>query len=139
MSNDEYRRCKVKAEQLLAEASLHSLGDEPERAVAFAAEAQAWATLAVAEATRSAARAALEPYVAESVGQKLLVHSEDVCVPPCPIHGPSGHHMVTWPLHWNGKERRLERLCSHFMRHPDPDDLAEGFDHECDGCCVPPQ
>lgn len=73
------------------------------------------------------------------------VHSQSMCQPPCPVHAPSGHHMVAWPLHWRGDRRFWERLCpDHGVGHPDPDDVEfharYGEDvsvHGCCGCCAP--
>lgn len=136
MNHEEYRRLKGKAEELLAEAHMHSIGDATLIGVALAAEAQAWATLALAEATVSEPE--LEPYVSKGTGERLLVHPKGTCTKPCPVHAPSAHHMVSWPLSWNGARRRMERLCSHYLGHPDPDDLVPVKDHEgCDGCCRP--
>lgn len=82
-------------------------------------------------------------------GEVVRTHGRDVCAgDPCPLHGPSAHHLVTWPL----RLRRVpgwpaERECPHGHWHPDPDDQAfreatrrvgrrtcEG----CDGCCQAP-
>lgn len=59
---------------------------------------------------------------------------------PCPIHNQSTHHMVTWPLNWRWDRQIMERICSHGIGHPDPDDyrIRNGLDvavHGCDGCC----
>lgn len=53
----------------------------------------------------------------------------------CPIHHPSDHHMVRWPMQWNQERRRMERFCPHGRFHPDPDDINPTRDHDCDGCC----
>lgn len=82
----------------------------------------------------------MDPIFTDS-GQLVLVHAADVCQPPCCIHAPSDHHMQTWPLHWRGDRGIMERLCSHSVGHPDPDDArvrlrrGEGV-HGCDGCCI---
>ena len=63
-------------------------------------------------------------------------HTADVCEPPCPIHRPGEHRMVTWPLHWRNDRRIFERICQHGIGHPDPDSTpAEQSAHGCDGCC----
>lgn len=70
------------------------------------------------------------------------VHDENDCNPPCPLHAPSDHHMLGWPLQWRSWRRSFERRCPHGVGHPDPDNLAyltaRGLDdgtHGCDGCC----
>jgi hypothetical protein len=51
------------------------------------------------------------------------------------------HHMATWPLRAALRHgiRRMERVCSHGVGHPDPDWCAVSPDastlHRCDGCC----
>lgn len=75
-------------------------------------------------------------------GEKILAHPVKHCVfqdRPCCIHRPSQHHMVTWRQHWRGDVGKMERLCSHGVGHPDPDDLYETLIHGCDGCCKPPE
>lgn len=75
--------------------------------------------------------------------QLVQVHSETRCVGrPCCIHNPSDHPMVTWPQRWRGDKQIVERLCTHGVGHPDPDDLrvrlgldVVAFTHRCDGCC----
>lgn len=81
-------------------------------------------------------------------GQRLLVHRERDCAPPCPIHSPSDHPLAEARTHWRGDRVLMERVCPHGIGHPDPDDLARksallGEDasieeygvHGCDGCC----
>lgn len=51
---EEYQRLKRKAEERLAEAHMHVLGDLQLVGIGMAIEAQAYATLAQAEATRTA-------------------------------------------------------------------------------------
>ena len=74
-------------------------------------------------------------------GQILTHHPVAICHPPCPIHAPSDHHMVTWPLHWRDDRWIMERLCPHAIGHPDPDDykirtgMDDGDHYSCDGCC----
>lgn len=72
-----------------------------------------------------------------NTGRVLEHHSEDVCRPPCQIHRPGEHHMVTWPLHWRDDRRIFERICGHDVGHPDPDSTFREVDgvHGCDGCC----
>ncbi len=79
-------------------------------------------------------------------GQVAHYHSPEVCEGQwCPLHNPSPHHMVAWPLHLRvDRSPLLERICSHGVGHPDPDS-ADYLDrvapqgawdvHGCDGCC----
>lgn len=80
-------------------------------------------------------------------GSKLLIHTREVCTPPCAFHEPSNHPLNNAPIHWRDDIALLERVCRHGIGHPDPDDVAyqeEHFDvqakalsvHGCDGCCV---
>lgn len=73
------------------------------------------------------------------------VHSPVVCAGrACVLHSPSSHHMCDWVLHWRDDRGIMERICSHGVGHPDPDDLAfqvsrgnhSAGTHGCDGCCV---
>lgn len=72
------------------------------------------------------------------------VHTKAKCAGErCVIHNQSDHHMKTWPLHWRADRGIFERICSHGIGHPDPDQfdylrllgLDEGT-HGCDGCCL---
>lgn len=84
-----------------------------------------------------------------AVGDSILenVHPATVCVGrPCVLHNPSDHHMRDWKLLWRDDRHMMERICSHGVGHPDPDDLAwhirngreyQGV-HGCDGCCRVP-
>ena len=82
-------------------------------------------------------------------GESLWTHDKARCQnthAPCSIHSPSMHHMITWNMHWRGDRMMMERICTHGIGHPDPDDAAYRVSigkgdsvHGCDGCCVPPQ
>lgn len=69
------------------------------------------------------------------------VHAKEACLPPCPIHSPSDHHMRTWMPWFSRTNRLMYRLCpEHGNPHPDPDEvlIKLGFassQHECCGCC----
>lgn len=87
----------------------------------------------------------------------LKVHSELFCGDHCAWHKPSDHHMKDWPkyVRVDRKDKLTERICSHGVGHPDPDEMQylrdlkislddEGSDtswidvdgvHGCDGCC----
>ena len=77
-------------------------------------------------------------------------HARAVCVPPCPIHAPTGHHMATWRMSFHSDKDIFERQCGHGQWHPDPDSVEHwrvmrGADdawgvsiHGCAcRCCVP--
>ena len=86
-------------------------------------------------------------------GQELLnVHHEtDECHKfGCVVHAPSDHNMSDFPTHWRDDRGIMERICTHGIGHPDPDDMnyirrtrgddaawGEGV-HGCDGCCTDP-
>jgi hypothetical protein len=53
----------------------------------------------------------------------------------CTIHHPSQHRMIDWPQRWRQDRKFMERMCSHGMGHPDPDDIIQNTIHGCDGCC----
>lgn len=74
----------------------------------------------------------------------LLVHAEDRCRGRyCTIHNPSDHHMRDWHLHWRSDRAIFERICSHGVGHPDPDQFEfweitnQNWQrvHGCCGCC----
>jgi hypothetical protein len=82
-------------------------------------------------------------------GNLLKTHGPRECAGQyCSLHNPSLHHMRTWRLNWRSDRGLMERICSHGIGHPDPDDIAfkhracgahyaEGAAlHGCDGCCV---
>lgn len=71
-------------------------------------------------------------------GEVIVAHRMIDCLAPCPIHAPSDHHMLSWPQHWRGDRRIIERICEHGVGHTDPDEQGFGG-HGCDGCCVPPK
>lgn len=86
-------------------------------------------------------------------GQVLVnIHPErpDCREHGCVIHAPSDHYTSHLPTHWRDDRGLMERMCSHGVGHPDPDDLnfirrtrgdkvasAEAV-HGCDGCCMDP-
>lgn len=89
----------------------------------------------------------MEKYTS-GTGQKLTVHSKNNCKgEDCVIHNPSYHHMNGWPTNWRDDIGLMERVCSHGVGHPDPDDIAftmllggplarlDKSIHGCDGCC----
>jgi hypothetical protein len=63
----------------------------------------------------------------------------------CSRHHPSNHHMRTWPKVWRAFYGYSDRMCSHGVGHPDPDDVVHlqalgevRTEHACDGCCIAP-
>lgn len=69
-------------------------------------------------------------------GEVVYAHGAAECVRPCPIHWPTLHHMRTWPQHWRSDRGIIERICTHGVGHPDPDDKSPDKTHGCRcGCC----
>lgn len=80
-------------------------------------------------------------------GRKVDVHASGQCAGQnCSIHNPSNHVLKDAPLTWRSDRRMMERICSHGVGHPDPDDVSynvmvldkdeESYSmHGCDGCC----
>lgn len=82
-------------------------------------------------------------------GRMLKVHRASECAGEvCSVHNPSAHHMVTWPRDWTSHNYAMWRVCSHGVRHIDPDHAAyvrtagifagDSCGPNCDGCCQPP-
>lgn len=82
-------------------------------------------------------------------GQKITTHDKHLCAGDrCVIHNPSNHSMTHFPTNWRDDRKLMERICSHGVGHPDPDDIAHKrklYGHEvadletvhgCDGCCL---
>lgn len=74
-------------------------------------------------------------------GQEITTHPKEMCEGEhCTIHNNSDHHMIDWPQNWRSDRRIMERICSHGVGHPDPDDPKSQDKYEavhgCDGCCV---
>lgn len=72
------------------------------------------------------------------------IHDPDKCLGKvCIIHNPTIHCMSNFPLLWRNDSKLFERICSHGIGHPDPDQLdywkEMGMEwrgaHGCDGCC----
>jgi len=71
------------------------------------------------------------------------VHPEGTCLGEhCTIHNRSSHAMRGFVQQWRSDRRIMERICTHGVGHPDPDEFkltrmnrhAE-LVHGCDGCC----
>ena len=79
----------------------------------------------------------------ENSSIRLFVHKEENCEGEvCTIHNRTNHRMRRFPQLWRGDRKIMERVCSHGIGHPDPDEykIIEGIDdgaHVCDGCCIP--
>lgn len=55
----------------------------------------------------------------------LWVHAEGTCIGKnCSIHDPSDHPLKDARRNWRGDRNLMERICSHGVGHPDPDDIA---------------
>lgn len=82
---------------------------------------------------------------AQRPGPHLLagVHPAARCAgSPCCLHNPSEHPLSGAPLNWRADRGIMERICTHGVGHPDPDDAAHRAKrgemdtvHGCDGCC----
>jgi len=73
----------------------------------------------------------------------MACHDMGTCVEEyCTLHNRSNHSMRDFPQHWRGDRGIMERICTHGIGHPDPDEykIIKGMDngtHGCDGCCHP--
>lgn len=68
-------------------------------------------------------------------GERLIVHGQASCEPPCPVHAPSDHPLAEARLHWRSDRGLWERICVHGTGHPDPDEYASHA-YETHGCCA---
>jgi hypothetical protein len=72
----------------------------------------------------------------------LYTHDEEKCFGQvCSIHNRSDHHMRKFKQFYRVDRKIMERVCSHNVGHPDPDDLSiingtNDGEHKCDGCCI---
>lgn len=72
----------------------------------------------------------------------LNVHHPLLCDGrPCTVHNRSEHSLRNLPQHWRADRGFMERICSHGVGHPDPDERHSPLwsddkgVHGCDGCC----
>jgi len=85
--------------------------------------------------------AGLERNQLENTDTVYFTHPEDKCLGEvCTIHNRSNHAMREFPQHWRADRMIIERICTHGIGHPDPDEyrVLIGEDdgvHGCDGCC----
>lgn len=87
----------------------------------------------------------------DSTGREVRTHHKDKCAGQnCSIHNPSTHPLKNAPTVWRDDLKMMERICTHGVGHPDPDDVAynvgilgkdenEYANHGCDGCCATPE
>ena len=78
----------------------------------------------------------------ENSAVQLMAHEPDECkdIDVCAIHNRTNHHMRSFKQFYRFDRGIMERICSHGVGHPDPDDynVLKGNDkgvHGCDGCC----
>ena len=78
----------------------------------------------------------------ENSSIRLSTHSSNFCmIEVCTIHKRTDHSMRSFPQFWRSDRKIMERICTHGVGHPDPDEykIIEGIDdgtHGCDGCCI---
>ena len=79
----------------------------------------------------------------ENSAVQLMAHEPDECkdADVCAIHNRTNHHMRSFKQFYRFDRGIMERICSHGVGHPDPDDynILQGNDkgvHGCDGCCL---
>lgn len=78
----------------------------------------------------------------ENTETYLICHDPVQCWSEiCSLHNRTDHHMRGWPQSWRDDRYLMERICTHGVGHPDPDDYTlmngtpEAATHGCDGCC----
>lgn len=82
-----------------------------------------------------------ELHTLEYSAQAIRTHNLVDCFGEyCTIHNMSDHSMREFPQHFRYDRGIMERICTHGIGHPDPDDykIILGDDdgiHGCDGCC----
>jgi len=79
----------------------------------------------------------------ENSNIQLLAHEPDECksTDACTIHNRTDHHMRGYKQFYRFDRGIMERICSHGIGHPDPDDIkiilgTDNGEHSCDGCCI---
>jgi len=81
----------------------------------------------------------------KNYGTMTGVHDVSACADhDCAIHNhPSEHALVNAPMNWREDRGILERICEHYIGHPDHDSakylasVNQSYQniHGCDGCC----
>jgi hypothetical protein len=72
----------------------------------------------------------------------LHTHSPEDCDKDiCVFHKRTEHHLRKFRQRWNMSLGIMERMCSHNVAHPDPDDervISGDYKdkHACDACCI---
>ena len=74
----------------------------------------------------------------------ISIYSHDPTECPeavCVFHNRTNHHIRDFRQRWNLSRGIMERICTHNVPHPDPDDrrIISGEDngkHNCDACCI---
>ena len=69
-----------------------------------------------------------------------IMHTQSTCMGEyCTIHNRSNHSMRSFSQSWRGDKALMERICTHGVGHPDPDEINLNINsrgvHACDGCC----
>lgn len=85
----------------------------------------------------------LEKVKLENSDETIMAHHAHKCKAQgevCCLHNRTEHSMRSYPQHWRGDRRIMERICKCGVGHPDPDDkrVLSGEDsgiHGCCGCC----
>lgn len=77
----------------------------------------------------------------ENTDTYIYCHDELSCRGEfCTLHNRSDHLMRSFPQNWRADRGIMERICSHGVGHPDPDELGLSLRnrgvHGCDGCCA---
>ena len=82
----------------------------------------------------------LDVVILEHTDSRLRVHAIGTCAGQyCTVHNRSDHSMRDFPQNWRWDRNLMERICTHGVGHPDPDEInldknGRGT-HGCDGCC----
>lgn len=79
---------------------------------------------------------------------EIMAHAPSKCAgEACALHNRSDHKMRAFMQHWRDDRGLMERICTHGVGHPDPDQwdylkqrygkktASAEFVHGCDGCC----
>lgn len=78
----------------------------------------------------------------EHTSISITFHEEGECAGNvCVVHHKTDHHMRGYRQFYNLRQGIMYRVCSHDVRHPDPDDtkfISGEYDgkHDCDACCI---
>ena len=73
---------------------------------------------------------------------RVNIHKDSEChASRCALHKRTAHHMRGFKQFYTFDNDVMFRVCSHGVRHPDPDDASESaakfaISHDCDVCCI---